>query len=92
MRCETCVHKKDPHYVYRVQRVPSTLEVLIYWDNDDQQHTHDPNTWTVEYRCTQGHRFQKKEFKQDCPVEGCMFNTSVRKEQRSEIFPGHRVH
>jgi hypothetical protein len=55
MRCPTCVQKKDPHYVYRVQRVPTTKETTTMWDNDDMEHIHNPNIWVTDYRCTHGH-------------------------------------
>jgi hypothetical protein len=71
VRCPTCVQKKDPHYVYRVQRVPTTNETTTMWDNDDTKHIHNPNVWVTDYRCTHGHTFTQRETKEFCPVEEC---------------------
>lgn len=82
MRCPTCVQKKDPHYVYREQRVPTTKESTVFWDNDDVEHIHNPNYWVANYRCTHGHNFTRRETKEFCPVEECDWGRA--RDQRRE--------
>lgn len=83
MRCPTCVQKKDPHYVYRVQRVPTTKESTVFWDNDDVKHIHNPNTWETDYRCSQGHTFTRRETKEFCPMEECEWGEARGQRGRS---------
>ena len=41
-----------------------------YWDEDGEQHNHNPNTTRNMYRCSNGHSFFKTEGR-PCPNEMC---------------------
>ena len=59
MKCERCV-KEGKRSTVRVEDYTRTLlAVDSYYDEDGFGHSHDPNTSTTTYRCSNGHTWKK---------------------------------
>lgn len=73
MKCETCV-LENKESVITVGLMGSTLMGYSeYYDKDGKYHSHNPNIFTVEYSCSNGHHW-KKSTKRPCPTCGSDWN------------------
>ena len=60
MMCPICVDQGTRSRVTPGDRFTTLMGHSPYYDEDGQYHIHDPNTVTVEYGCSHGHRWEEK--------------------------------
>jgi hypothetical protein len=61
MRCPVCEPEKVKHTVQQgFSRSTLLGGSAPYYDEDDKVHNHDPNTSSVTYECSNGHKWTVK--------------------------------
>lgn len=55
--CQASGGRSEVRYV-PMSEVRTTLPVDRFFDADGDSHTHDPNTYTASYTCSEGHVFE----------------------------------
>ena len=71
MICERCSAGGDSSDVWTVGMGSSSLAYTpSFWDDDGQQHDHDTNYHSQDYRCSNGHSWTFRH-RLGCPAPGC---------------------
>ncbi len=65
MKCPTCVKEGKRSKVHIGHSTTTLLNVHWFYDEDGEEHCHDPNTSLTGYSCTRGHQWQVQD-KNDC--------------------------
>jgi len=55
MICPECKRLGQRSKVYPGMCTSTLMAVSRYYDEDGNLHTHDPNKWRTQYRCSRGH-------------------------------------
>ncbi len=58
--CETCQEQGLKSTVQSSYSMSTCLGYHDFYDEDGNQHCHDPNTTTTDFTCSNGHKFTKK--------------------------------
>lgn len=70
MKCKECEAEGQTSRVYDPGGGVSTaMGVNRYWDEEGKRHVHDPNSFTVSYHCSRGHRWAETTHR-ECPTCG----------------------
>jgi hypothetical protein len=59
MRCPECVNEGKKSKVYIGNTEATLLFFYPYYDEDGKFHMNDPNQYTTNYRCNNGHKWTK---------------------------------
>jgi hypothetical protein len=70
MRCPVCVKQELRSHLYGPECSHTLAYGSTYHDEDGVYHNHDPNIYREAYRCSNGHVFVDKIYK-ECPAPGC---------------------
>ena len=65
MICSTCRPEGEVSRVYVGSSWTTLMGGCSFYDEQGRFHDHDPNTTTIEYRCSRGHRWVEKS-KHEC--------------------------
>lgn len=60
MICQACSNSAQRSTVRILGTKQSKIPTDVYFDEDGQQHSHNPNVVTTHYRCSNGHRFEER--------------------------------
>ena len=55
MKCPVCFEKELKSNVYRGMSTSTLLYCAPYYDENGRYHSHDSNTHTTHYKCSNGH-------------------------------------
>lgn len=66
MICPACKAHGVRSNVYPGFSSTTLMGGASYWDTDGRYHSHDPNTTTTDFRCSQGHEWTEHH-KSPCP-------------------------
>ncbi len=66
MKCPFCEQEGKKSKVTIGPGGSTLMGYSVFYDEDGQFHNHDPNTHSVQYACSNGHRFVDKEIR-GCP-------------------------
>ena len=70
MKCPECVAEGKRSKVYVGGHSSTLMGYLAYYDEDGKLHDHDPNVYSTNYRCSNGHKWtESKKNKCWCEVE-----------------------
>jgi hypothetical protein len=87
MKCEKCVEAGEKS---RVNSHGGSRTLLggggPHYDEEGEYHSHDPNTVTSSYSCTNGHRWSTKG-KSTCPAKGCDYGGITQKKWHEDAKP-----
>lgn len=91
MKCPVCAEYNDTSIVYTGASYSSLVHCSPFYE-DGIRHYHDVNSYTTEYRCSNGHRF-KQISENKCPAPGCTFvkEGSVRVLRSSTLWDEIRI-
>lgn len=71
MICERCSESGKASTVWEVGLGDTSVKYTpTFWDEDGEQHDHDENCHTQDYRCSSGH-FWTFRHRLGCPATGC---------------------
>ena len=68
--CPECVEQGQRSKVFEQGSTKTLLGWRPFWDEDGKRHSHDPNTVTSYYKCSNGHVWGTKS-KVPCPNPDC---------------------
>lgn len=66
MKCPFCQADNQKSQVYPGSASSTLVNFTRYYDEDGLYHSHDPNTTTRDYSCSNGHKWREKT-KHKCP-------------------------
>jgi len=75
--CAECWVKGERSRVTCVGVSKTLIDWTPFWDEEGNQHAHDPNVTTHAFACTRGHQFCRKETAR-CPNHGCDWEPPVK--------------
>lgn len=61
MKCPECQKEGKTSRVYVGATSSTLMGFAPYYDEEGNHHHNDPNIRTTEYRCSNGHRWQRRE-------------------------------
>lgn len=67
MRCPTCKENGEKSRVFPGPTTTTLMSRNVYYDGDGNYHSHDPNTKTTKYTCSNGHEWTE-EITPKCPT------------------------
>ena len=59
MKCSDCVEEGKRSKIYIGGSSSTLLGWLSHYDEDGNRHDHDPNSYSTDYRCSNGHTWTK---------------------------------
>jgi len=69
VQCPACAEQEDESKVFPLGCSATLLSYAPYYDEQGVAHYHDPNATTSSYRCSKGHVWNVKSYK-ECPACG----------------------
>jgi hypothetical protein len=60
MICPTCASTNERSTVRVIRTTPGALPKDHFWDEDGNEHSHNPNVIVTEYQCSNSHRFAER--------------------------------
>lgn len=70
MKCPTCKDLGVKSRVYPGMSYATCMGWQPYYDEDGQYHSHDPNTTTTDYTCSNGHEWTNSQVP---PCPSCLY-------------------
>lgn len=74
MVCPECAAAELRSRVVEIGRSSTMMDCPAFHDEDGALHVHDGNVTTLEYDCTNGHRWRFVATPPRCPAQGCDWN------------------
>ena len=74
MKCSQCETNGLKSKIYIGGSTSTAMLADIYFDEDGNYHSHNGNSYTTEYCCTNGHLWKSSLPKLKCPIISCSWN------------------
>ena len=78
MICEKCREQGLKSTIQSFGGTSTLAGYIPFYDEDGNYHSHDGNTITYSYQCSNGHRFDVSKNGSPCFVSGCDWNDSIK--------------
>lgn len=60
MKCPVCQTEGLRSFVYPGMSSGTLMNIHLYYDEDGNEVVEDPNTYTTQYKCSEGHSFREE--------------------------------